>query len=240
MMSNTNNMNEEEEEEEERESNWFDDIGGKLYGAASKFAEDIDKLDDQLGEHMDIVSNLVVAKAAEAKSKISTSITQSIRSPKNADNDNTNNDNNSFKDERVKSLEDALRVARNEIVRQEEELKEARAATARAASALAIRNGTSMSNNKDSNNKIIINKQKEEEIETELNSLKEKLRNAVKKGKSYETDVERLTRELETERKKKGIAATTDDNNDNSFKGEEREKGFYYYSLFFSSATSIC
>ena len=202
MMGNNNNMNE-EEEEEERESNWFDDIGGKLYGAASKFAEDIDKLDDQLGEHMDIVSNLVVAKAAEAKSKISTSITQSIRSPKNADNDNTNNDNNSFKDERVKSLEDALRVARNEIVRQEEELKEARAATARAASALAIRNGTSMSNNKDSNNKIIINKQKEEEIETELNSLKEKLRNAVKKGKNYETEVERLTRELETERKKK-------------------------------------
>jgi len=202
MMGNNNNMNE-EEEEEERESNWFDDIGGKLYGAASKFAEDIDKLDDQLGEHMDIVSNLVVAKAAEAKSKISTSITQSIRSPKNADNDNTNNDNNSFKDERVKSLEDALRVARNEIVRQEEELKEARAATTRAASALAIRNGTSMSNNKDSNNKIIINKQKEEEIETELNSLKEKLRNAVKKGKIYETEVERLTRELETERKKK-------------------------------------
>jgi DNA repair exonuclease SbcCD ATPase subunit len=108
-------------------------------------------------------------------------------------------------------LKDALRVARNEIARQEDvmrtmenELEDARAATARAAS-LAVRNAknakSNATNDEDENKKHdeeerLRAKKEKEMLETELASLKEKLRNAVKKGKSYESDVERLTREL--------------------------------------------
>ena len=51
-------------------SNWFSDVGGKLYGAASKLADDLDKLDDQLGEQMENAAKAVAEKAAEAKSKL--------------------------------------------------------------------------------------------------------------------------------------------------------------------------
>ena len=204
-------------------SNWFSDVGGKLYGAASKFADDLDKLDDQLGEQMENAAKAVAEKAAEAKSKIEEAGGVSnligvsgLISPRDSTNESTKTGDTTggsgFKDERVESLKDALRVARNEIARQEDvmrtmenELEDARAATARAASSAA----KNSNKEREDEERLQANKEKEM-LETELSSLKEKLRNAVKKGKSYESDVERLTREL---------AATT------TTKGKKGKKG---------------
>ena len=200
-------------------SNWFSDVGGKLYAGATKLVDDLDKFDDQLGEQMENAAKAVVEKAAEAKSKfdevggVSNLIGVSglnLISPRdtNAGSKTSETSGSGFKDERVESLKDALRVARNEIARQEDvmrtmenELEDARAATARAAS-LAVRNAknakSNATNDEDENKKHdeeerLRAKKEKEMLETELASLKEKLRNAVKKGKSYESDVERLT-----------------------------------------------
>ena len=51
-------------------SNWFSDVGGKLYAGATKLVDDLDKFDDQLGEQMENAAKAVVEKAAEAKSKL--------------------------------------------------------------------------------------------------------------------------------------------------------------------------
>ena len=197
-------------------SNWFSDVGGKLYAGATKLVDDLDKFDDQLGEQMENAAKAVVEKAAEAKSKfdevggVSNLIGVSglnLISPRDTTNDGSKTSETSgsgFKYERVESLKDALRVARNEIARQEDvmrtmenELEDARAATARAAS-LAVGNAKNAKSNA-TNDEDVNEKHDEEErfrakkekemLETELASLKEKLRNAVKKGKSYESDV---------------------------------------------------
>lgn len=212
-------------------TNWFSDVGGKLYGAASKFADDLDKLDDQLGEQMENAAKAVAEKAAEAKSKIEEAGGVSnligvsgLISPRDSTNESTKTGDTTggsgFKDERVESLKDALRVARNEIARQEDvmrtmenELEDARAATARAASSAA------KNSNKELEDEERMQANKEKEIlEAELNSLKEKLRNAVKKGKSYESDVERLTRELAAAKTATQQSATTT-------KGKKGKKG---------------
>ena len=225
-------------------SNWFSDVGGKLYAGATKLVDDLDKFDDQLGEQMENAAKAVVEKAAEAKSKfdevggVSNLIGVSglnLISPRDTTNDGSKTSETSgsgFKDERVESLKDALRVARNEIARQEDvmrtmenELEDARAATARAAS-LAVRNAknakSNATNDEDENKKHdeeerLRAKKEKEMLETELASLKEKLRNAVKKGKSYESDVERLTRELAT--------AKTTKQNITTAKGKKGKKG---------------
>lgn len=224
-------------------SNWFSDVGGKLYAGATKLVDDLDKFDDQLGEQMENAAKAVVEKAAEAKSKfdevggVSNLIGVSglnLISPRDTnDGSKTSETSGSgFKDERVESLKDALRVARNEIARQEDvmrtmenELEDARAATARAAS-LAVRNAknakSNATNDEDENKKHdeeerLRAKKEKEMLETELASLKEKLRNAVKKGKSYESDVERLTRELAT--------AKTTKQNITTAKGKKGKKG---------------
>ena len=225
-------------------SNWFSDVGGKLYAGATKLVDDLDKFDDQLGEQMENAAKAVVEKAAEAKSKldevggVSNFIGVSglnLISPRDTLNDGSKTSETSgsgFKDERVESLKDALRVARNEIARQEDvmrtmenELEDARAATARAAS-LAVRNAknakSNATNDEDENKKRdeeerLRAKKEKEMLETELASLKEKLRNAVKKGKSYESDVERLTRELAT--------AKTTQENITTAKGKKGKKG---------------
>ena len=225
-------------------SNWFSDVGGKLYAGATKLVDDLDKFDDQLGEQMENAAKAVVEKAAEAKSKfdevggVSNLIGVSglnLISPRDTTNDGSKTSETSgsgFKDERVESLKDALRVARNEIARQEDvmrtmenELEDARAATARAAS-LAVRNAknakSNATNDEDENKKRdeeerLRAKKEKEMLETELASLKEKLRNAVKKGKSYESDVERLTRELAT--------AKTTQENITTAKGKKGKKG---------------
>ena len=225
-------------------SNWFSDVGGKLYAGATKLVDDLDKFDDQLGEQMENAAKAVVEKAAEAKSKfdevggVSNLIGVSglnLISPRDTTNDGSKTSETSgsgFKDERVESLKDALRVARNEIARQEDvmrtmenELEDARAATARAAS-LAVRNAknakSNATNDEDENKKHdeeerLRAKKEKEMLETELASLKEKLRNAVKKGKSYESDVERLTRELAT--------AKTTQQNITTAKGKKGKKG---------------
>lgn len=224
-------------------SNWFSDVGGKLYAGATKLVDDLDKFDDQLGEQMENAAKAVVEKAAEAKSKfdevggVSNLIGVSglnLISPRDTnDGSKTSETSGSgFKDERVESLKDALRVARNEIARQEDvmrtmenELEDARAATARAAS-LAVRNAknakSNATNDEDENKKHdeeerLRAKKEKEMLETELASLKEKLRNAVKKGKSYESDVERLTRELAT--------AKTTQENITTAKGKKGKKG---------------
>lgn len=224
-------------------SNWFSDVGGKLYAGATKLVDDLDKFDDQLGEQMENAAKAVVEKAAEAKSKldevggVSNFIGVSglnLISPRDTnDGSKTSETSGSgFKDERVESLKDALRVARNEIARQEDvmrtmenELEDARAATARAAS-LAVRNAknakSNATNDEDENKKRdeeerLRAKKEKEMLETELASLKEKLRNAVKKGKSYESDVERLTRELAT--------AKTTQQNITTAKGKKGKKG---------------
>ena len=224
-------------------SNWFSDVGGKLYAGATKLVDDLDKFDDQLGEQMENAAKAVVEKAAEAKSKfdevggVSNLIGVSglnLISPRDTnDGSKTSETSGSgFKDERVESLKDALRVARNEIARQEDvmrtmenELEDARAATARAAS-LAVRNAknakSNATNDEDENKKHdeeerLRAKKEKEMLETELASLKEKLRNAVKKGKSYESDVERLTRELAT--------AKTTQQNITTAKGKKGKKG---------------
>lgn len=224
-------------------SNWFSDVGGKLYAGATKLVDDLDKFDDQLGEQMENAAKAVVEKAAEAKSKldevggVSNFIGVSglnLISPRDTnDGSKTSETSGSgFKDERVESLKDALRVARNEIARQEDvmrtmenELEDARAATARAAS-LAVRNAknakSNATNDEDENKKRdeeerLRAKKEKEMFETELASLKEKLRNAVKKGKSYESDVERLTRELAT--------AKTTQQNITTAKGKKGKKG---------------
>ena len=225
-------------------SNWFSDVGGKLYAGATKLVDDLDKFDDQLGEQMENAAKAVVEKAAEAKSKldevggVSNFIGVSglnLISPRDTLNDGSKTSETSgsgFKDERVESLKDALRVARNEIARQEDvmrtmenELEDARAATARAAS-LAVRNAknakSNATNDEDENKKRdeeerLRAKKEKEMLETELASLKEKLRNAVKKGKSYESDVERLTRELAT--------AKTTLQNITTAKGKKGKKG---------------
>lgn len=225
-------------------SNWFSDVGGKLYAGATKLVDDLDKFDDQLGEQMENAAKAVVEKAAEAKSKldevggVSNFIGVSglnLISPRDTTNDGSKTSETSgsgFKDERVESLKDALRVARNEIARQEDvmrtmenELEDARAATARAAS-LAVRNAknakSNATNDEDENKKHdeeerLRAKKEKEMLETELASLKEKLRNAVKKGKSYESDVERLTRELAT--------AKTTQQNITTAKGKKGKKG---------------
>ena len=225
-------------------SNWFSDVGGKLYAGATKLVDDLDKFDDQLGEQMENAAKAVVEKAAEAKSKfdevggVSNLIGVSglnLISPRDTTNDGSKTSETSgsgFKDERVESLKDALRVARNEIARQEDvmrtmenELEDARAATARAAS-LAVRNAknakSNATNDEDENKKHdeeerLRAKKEKEMLETELASLKEKLRNAVKKGKSYESDVERLTRELAT--------AKTTQQNITTVKGKKGKKG---------------
>ena len=224
-------------------SNWFSDVGGKLYAGATKLVDDLDKFDDQLGEQMENAAKAVVEKAAEAKSKfdevggVSNLIGVSglnLISPRdtNAGSKTSETSGSGFKDERVESLKDALRVARNEIARQEDvmrtmenELEDARAATARAAS-LAVQNAKNAKSN--ATNDEDVNKKHDEEerfrakkekemLETELASLKEKLRNAVKKGKSYESDVERLTRELAT--------AKTTQQNITTVKGKKGKKG---------------
>ena len=224
-------------------SNWFSDVGGKLYAGATKLVDDLDKFDDQLGEQMENAAKAVVEKAAEAKSKfdevggVSNLIGVSglnLISPRDTnDGSKTSETSGSgFKDERVESLKDALRVARNEIARQEDvmrtmenELEDARAATARAAS-LAVGNAknakSNATNDEDENKKHdeeerLRAKKEKEMLETELASLKEKLRNAVKKGKSYESDVERLTRELAT--------AKTTQQNITTAKGKKGKKG---------------
>ena len=224
-------------------SNWFSDVGGKLYAGATKLVDDLDKFDDQLGEQMENAAKAVVEKAAEAKSKldevggVSNFIGVSglnLISPRDTNGGSKTNETSGsgFKDERVESLKDALRVARNEIARQEDvmrtmenELEDARAATARAAS-LAVRNAknakSNATNDEDENKKRdeeerLQAKKEKEMLETELASLKEKLRNAVKKGKSYESDVERLTREL-------AIAKTTQQNITTA-KGKKGKKG---------------
>ena len=225
-------------------SNWFSDVGGKLYAGATKLVDDLDKFDDQLGEQMENAAKAVVEKAAEAKSKfdevggVSNLIGVSglnLISPRDTTNDGSKTSETSgsgFKDERVESLKDALRVARNEIARQEDvmrtmenELEDARAATARAAS-FAVRNAknakSNATNDEDENKKRdeeerLQAKKEKEMLETELASLKEKLRNAVKKGKSYESDVERLTRELAT--------AKTTQQNITTAKGKKGKKG---------------
>ena len=225
-------------------SNWFSDVGGKLYAGATKLVDDLDKFDDQLGEQMENAAKAVVEKAAEAKSKfdevggVSNLIGVSglnLISPRDTTNDGSKTSETSgsgFKDERVESLKDALRVARNEIARQEDvmrtmenELEDARAATARAAS-LAVGNAknakSNATNDEDENKKRdeeerLQAKKEKEMLETELASLKEKLRNAVKKGKSYESDVERLTRELAT--------AKTTQENITTAKGKKGKKG---------------
>ena len=225
-------------------SNWFSDVGGKLYAGATKLVDDLDKFDDQLGEQMENAAKAVVEKAAEAKSKfdevggVSNLIGVSglnLISPRDTTNDGSKTSETSgsgFKDERVESLKDALRVARNEIARQEDvmrtmenELEDARAATARAAS-LAVGNAknakSNATNDEDENKKHdeeerLRAKKEKEMLETELASLKEKLRNAVKKGKSYESDVERLTRELAT--------AKTTQQNITTAKGKKGKKG---------------
>ena len=225
-------------------SNWFSDVGGKLYAGATKLVDDLDKFDDQLGEQMENAAKAVVEKAAEAKSKfdevggVSNLIGVSglnLISPRDTTNDGSKTSETSgsgFKDERLESLKDALRVARNEIARQEDvmrtmenELEDARAATARAAS-LAVRNAknakSNATNDEDENKKHdeeerLRAKKEKEMLETELASLKEKLRNAVKKGKSYESDVERLTRELAT--------AKTTQQNITTAKGKKGKKG---------------
>ena len=228
-------------------SNWFSDVGGKLYGAASKLADDLDKLDDQLGEQMENAAKAVAEKAAEAKSKLDEAggvsnfigvSGMNLTSPRDTTDKNIENNYNSsagdmsgFEDERVKSLKDALRVARNEIARQEDvmrtmknELEDARAATARAAS-LAVKNAdtkgeTSKNDKKGNREREEVEqtraKKEKEMLEAEIASLKEKLRNAVKKGKNYESDVERLTRELETAKSTQQITAT---------KGKKGKKG---------------
>ena len=224
-------------------SNWFSDVGGKLYAGATKLVDDLDKFDDQLGEQMENAAKAVVEKAAEAKSKfdevggVSNLIGVSglnLISPRdtNAGSKTSETSGSGFKDERLESLKDALRVARNEIARQEDvmrtmenELEDARAATARAAS-LAVQNAKNAKSN--ATNDEDVNKKHDEEerfrakkekemLETELASLKEKLRNAVKKGKSYESDVERLTRELAT--------AKTTQQNITTAKGKKGKKG---------------
>ena len=224
-------------------SNWFSDVGGKLYAGATKLVDDLDKFDDQLGEQMENAAKAVVEKAAEAKSKfdevggVSNLIGVSglnLISPRdtNAGSKTSETSGSGFKDERVESLKDALRVARNEIARQEDvmrtmenELEDARAATARAAS-LAVQNAKNAKSN--ATNDENVNKKHDEEerfrakkekemLETELANLKEKLRNAVKKGKSYESDVERLTRELAT--------AKTTQQNITTVKGKKGKKG---------------
>ena len=224
-------------------SNWFSDVGGKLYAGATKLVDDLDKFDDQLGEQMENAAKAVVEKAAEAKSKldevggVSNFIGVSglnLISPRDTNNGSKTSETSGsgFKDERVESLKDALRVARNEIARQEDvmrtmenELEDARAATARAAS-LAVRNAknakSNATNDEDENKKRdeeerLRAKKEKEMLETELASLKEKLRNAVKKGKSYESDVERLTRELAT--------AKTTQQNITTAKGKKGKKG---------------
>ena len=225
-------------------SNWFSDVGGKLYAGATKLVDDLDKFDDQLGEQMENAAKAVVEKAAEAKSKfdevggVSNLIGVSglnLISPRDTTNDGSKTSETSgsgFKDERLESLKDALRVARNEIARQEDvmrtmenELEDARAATARAAS-LAVGNAknakSNATNDEDENKKHdeeerLRAKKEKEMLETELASLKEKLRNAVKKGKSYESDVERLTRELAT--------AKTTQQNITTAKGKKGKKG---------------
>ena len=224
-------------------SNWFSDVGGKLYAGATKLVDDLDKFDDQLGEQMENAAKAVVEKAAEAKSKfdevggVSNLIGVSglnLISPRdtNAGSKTSETSGSGFKDERVESLKDALRVARNEIARQEDvmrtmenELEDARAATARAAS-LAVGNAknakSNATNDEDENKKHdeeerLRAKKEKEMLETELASLKEKLRNAVKKGKSYESDVERLTRELAT--------AKTTQQNITTVKGKKGKKG---------------
>ena len=224
-------------------SNWFSDVGGKLYAGATKLVDDLDKFDDQLGEQMENAAKAVVEKAAEAKSKfdevggVSNLIGVSglnLISPRdtNAGSKTSETSGSGFKDERVESLKDALRVARNEIARQEDvmrtmenELEDARAATARAAS-LAVGNAknakSNATNDEDENKKHdeeerLRAKKEKEMLETELASLKEKLRNAVKKGKSYESDVERLTRELAT--------AKTTQENITTAKGKKGKKG---------------
>jgi chromosome segregation ATPase len=224
-------------------SNWFSDVGGKLYAGATKLVDDLDKFDDQLGEQMENAAKAAVEKAAEAKSKldevggVSNFIGVSglnLISPRDTNNGSKTSETSGsgFKDERVESLKDALRVARNEIARQEDvmrtmenELEDARAATARAAS-LAVRNAknakSNATNDEDENKKHdeeerLRAKKEKEMLETELASLKEKLRNAVKKGKSYESDVERLTRELAT--------AKTTQQNITTAKGKKGKKG---------------
>ena len=224
-------------------SNWFSDVGGKLYAGATKLVDDLDKFDDQLGEQMENAAKAVVEKAAEAKSKfdevggVSNLIGVSglnLISPRdtNAGSKTSETSGSGFKGERVESLKDALRVARNEIARQEDvmrtmenELEDARAATARAAS-LAVRNAknakSNATNDEDENKKHdeeerLRAKKEKEMLERELASLKEKLRNAVKKGKSYESDVERLTRELAT--------AKTTQENITTAKGKKGKKG---------------
>ena len=224
-------------------SNWFSDVGGKLYAGATKLVDDLDKFDDQLGEQMENAAKAVVEKAAEAKSKfdevggVSNLIGVSglnLISPRdtNAGSKTSETSGSGFKDERLESLKDALRVARNEIARQEDvmrtmenELEDARAATARAAS-LAVGNAknakSNATNDEDENKKHdeeerLRAKKEKEMLETELASLKEKLRNAVKKGKSYESDVERLTRELAT--------AKTTQQNITTAKGKKGKKG---------------
>ena len=227
-------------------SNWFSDVGGKLYQTASKLADGLDKLDDQLGEQMENAAKAVAEKAAEAKSKLDEAggvsnfigvSGMNLTSPRDTTDKNIENNNNSsagdmsgFEDERVKSLKDALRVARNEIARQEDvmrtmknELEDARVATARAAS-LAVKNADTKgetSNDKKGNREReeveqTRAKKEKEMLEAEIASLKEKLRNAVKKGKNYESDVERLTRELETAKSTQQITAT---------KGKKGKKG---------------
>jgi hypothetical protein len=217
-------------------SNWFSDMGGKLYGAASKFADDLDKLDDQLGEQMENAAKAVAEKAAEAKSKIEEAGGVSnligvsgLISPRDSTNESTKTGDTTggsgFKDERVESLKDALRVARNEIARQEDvmrtmenELEDARAATARAASSAA----KNSNKEREDEERLQANKEKEM-LEAELNSLKEKLRNAVKKGKSYESDVERLTRELAAAKTATQQSATT--TTTTTTKGKKGKKG---------------
>ena len=219
-------------------SNWFSDVGGKLYGAASKFADDLDKLDDQLGEQMENAAKAVAEKAAEAKSKIEEAggVTNLIGvsgliSPRDSTNESTKTGDTTggsgFKDERVESLKDALRVARNEIARQEDvmrtmenELEDARAATARAASS-APKNSNK---EREDEERLQANKEKEM-LEAELNSLKEKLRNAVKKGKSYESDVERLTRELAAAKTATQQSATTTTTTTRGKKGKKGNAG---------------
>jgi chromosome segregation ATPase len=219
-------------------SNWFSDMGGKLYGAASKFADDLDKLDDQLGEQMENAAKAVAEKAAEAKSKIEEAGGVSnligvsgLISPRDSTNESTKTGDTTggsgFKDERVESLKDALRVARNEIARQEDvmrtmenELEDARAATARAASSAA----KNSNKEREDEERLQANKEKEM-LETELSSLKEKLRNAVKKGKSYESDVERLTRELAAAKTATQQSATTTTTTTTTTKGKKGKKG---------------
>ena len=101
-------------------SNWFSDVGGKLYAGATKLVDDLDKFDDQLGEQMENAAKAVVEKAAEAKSKfdevggVSNLIGVSglnLISPRDTTNDGSKTSETSgsgFKDERLETLKDCL------------------------------------------------------------------------------------------------------------------------------------